>query len=175
MSIRRHEKFLIVTNVFNFISILGLLKILNIVKKVDRKEVVNKEKSLERINAYYKLTYEWMQIKNQGKVVTNFLQKNNINKIAIYGKGSLGELFLQELKNSNIKVVCFIDQNYSRKPQTENAVPIISIKKFTELGTDVDAVIVTPIHIYDDIKNEISSIIKCDKIISLEDIIYKCI
>lgn len=164
------KKILIIANIFNFIIILRMLQI---VKKIDREEIISKEKSLERSKIYYKLVYEWFSKKNQNKPVINFFYKYNIKRIAIYGKGSLGELLFQELENSDIKIVCFIEQNSSMMFQTEYGIPIISMKEFITLKSDIDAIIVTPIHVYDSVKNELLHINACDKIISLEDVIYK--
>lgn len=173
MNNRNIKKVLRVMSIFNFIQTIAILKMLQIVKKVDREEIVNKEKSLERSKIYYKLVYEWFAQKNQNKSIVEFFNKYNINRIAIYGKGSLGELLFQELEHSSINIVCFIEQNSSTMFQTEYEIPIVNIKEFTILKPNIDAIIITPVHIYDSIKDELSSLKGCDKIISLEDVIYK--
>lgn len=57
--------------------------------------------------------------------------------------------------------------------QTEYAIPIISINEFITIGINVDAIVITPVHVYDNVKNELLSVNACEKIISLENVIYE--
>lgn len=158
---------------FYTISIVLLYKMLQVVKKTDMEEITVKEKFLERSETYYKLTYEWLNKKMQKKSITDYFERNNIRKIAVYGKGSLGEFLYQELRNSGIIVVCFIDQCSKEMLQTESAIPVVNLEEFSTLKTDIDTIVITPIHAYDSIVHDLSQLKNKYRILSLEDIIYE--
>lgn len=67
------KKVLMTISILNFISILSLLKMLQIVKKVDREEIISKQKSIERNDVYYKLVYEWFKKKTRMNLLLVFL------------------------------------------------------------------------------------------------------
>lgn len=50
--------------------------------------------------------------------------------------------------------------------------PVVNINELVDLETEIDAVIITPIHVYDSILRDLSSMkLKC-RILSLENVIY---
>lgn len=122
MGKKKDKNLLLCIIVFCIAGIMGIYKMLQTVKKTDEEEISAKEKLSERSGTYYKLTYEWLQKKLQGESILAYFEENNIKKIAIYGKGSLGELLFQELRDSGIEIVCFIDQCSLEMFQTEDAV-----------------------------------------------------
>ena len=75
--------------------------------------------SLRRIHIkeldQYKRTFAFLQYWNKCKAhnipFLNFFQENHIRRVAIYGAGDLGRNVELLLYNTDIEVVCFIDQN----------------------------------------------------------------
>lgn len=67
----------------------------------------NREKDL----CYISVLDKWRSLSGKQLSVQNILEKRNINSIAIYGAGKLGKHLWEELKNSDIEVVCVIDKN----------------------------------------------------------------
>jgi FlaA1/EpsC-like NDP-sugar epimerase len=159
-------------NAFLTCNIIALYKMLRKVKKTDMNEIYALGKMLERSDSYYKLTYEWIHKKNSGKSILDYFVNNNLNKIAIYGNGSLGELFFEEIKHTNIEIVCFVDQASTEIFQTEQAIPVMNIQEFSNMQTEVDAIVLTPIHVYDEIIKDFAARKLDYQIISLEEIIY---
>lgn len=63
---------------------------------------------------YYKLyrIFElWLSMKEEKKYLANHLKKIGISKIAVYGCGKVGEHLAEELRNSDVEIMYFIDKN----------------------------------------------------------------
>lgn len=57
---------------------------------------------------------KWLQLKLKRISLAEYLQAMNIYKVAIYGMGQMGLNLYEELKNTDVKVECFIDRNANR-------------------------------------------------------------
>lgn len=128
-------------------------------------ELVNRQNSENRYFVNMILLKKWLLRQQIEKGLEGYFIHNNYHEIAIYGMGHLGECLLNELRNSNIKVKYAIDKN------ANNILSEIDIKKSGDYLPAVDAVIVTPVYYYADIKKELEKVIRCP-IISLEEVIY---
>jgi len=117
-------------------------------------KIYRKEKNIcDRNKLYLNLVSYWLTNKIAGKSMQKFLLTSNIKNIAIYGMGSMGELFYQELENTNINI------------------PLINIRELIS-QKQIDVIVITPIVYYDDIVKDIIQQGCTTKIISLEEIIY---
>ena len=112
---------------------------------------------------------KWMKIKHEGKSLQKYFDDNRIKTVAIYGMGSLGERLYEDLKTTDIEVVYAIDRKAA-------VIKIEGLKIVTlEDSLDkVDAVIVTPIHLFYGIEADLEKVMEAD-IISLEDVVEYCV
>lgn len=108
---------------------------------------------------------QWVKVKQEGKNLGEYFERNGLKRIAVYGMSYVGEALIEELKNTGIEVVYGIDKNADRIFST---VDVISAD---DSFAEVDAVIVTAITYFDEVKEELFEKINC-QIISLEDILY---
>ncbi len=125
-----------------------------------------KERKLIKMTNYFNLLNRWMLLKDRGKSFDAFFQENGYKKIAIYGIGHFGKHLFSELKNSNIEIVYFID---NRVKYWNTNIPIITS---TDAFDEVDAIIVTPIEEFINIKNELGKKVTYP-IISLEEVLWE--
>ena len=109
---------------------------------------------------------QWVKVKQEGKNLSSYFQKNGYKKIAIYGMSYAGETLVDELKNSSIIVAYGIDQ---KAGSIYADIDIVSMDNNLE---EVDAVVVTAIAFFDEIEQKLSERLDCP-IISLEDILYE--
>lgn len=116
--------------------------------------------------ALFLMMNQWVAVKQEGKNLADYFEKNNYRSIAIYGMSYAGERLLEELKNSSIEVKYGIDKNASG---IYSDIELVTVDDKLE---EVDAVVVTPIFFFDEIEKELSDKINCP-IISLEDILYE--
>ncbi len=123
-----------------------------------------------RYNQYYLMQDQWIKNLHQQRYIQQYFQQQHIQKIAIYGAGKLGENLLAELQQSDIEIVCFIDN--ANAHGDIHGIPKVSLAE-KEILHDVDAIIVTPV--YDTINIFIAHFKHTDlekKFLSLEDLIF---
>lgn len=109
---------------------------------------------------------DWMKKKQEGKNLGDYLKKKGYTEIAIYGIADVGELFLDEVKNSGICVKYGIDRNVENL--RENFA--INIYKPEDKLSEVDAVIVTAITYFEEIEKILEKKVSCP-ILSIDDVI----
>lgn len=131
------------------------------VSKITKKRYENGKK----LSYYYHLFNQWLRLRQNGYTLTEYIKEQGICKVAIYGIAELGQRLFDELVQAGITVEYIIDNNpmayfYNYK--------IVSMK---DSLPPVDAIIVTPILAYDQIKEELGRKVNCP-IISLEMLIY---
>ena len=135
------------------------------IQKVKNVIETDKNRDQERkLYEFYFLLTKWMMARQKNRTVGDYLKNNSINTVAIYGMKELGEILLHELETSGVKVEYLIDKS------ADSIFADIKIVKPNDNLEEVDAVIVTAIHYYNDIKNDLSKKLACP-ILSLEDIV----
>lgn len=118
----------------------------------------------DKYQVYFYDLIRWINIKNSGKMLDDYLEKENYHTVAIYGFGEVGKCLFNELKNSKVKVKYAIDQNAIHINEE------IQVLNFSEHWEEVDAIIVTPTSFFENIKIQISA--KCPyNVISLNSIL----
>lgn len=102
---------------------------------------------LDKHQYWIRLYDIWVLLKQSSINIEKYLNDKNINSIAIYGASFLGIRLYHELKNTRINVKYILDKNPGIKMFD------ITVKNpDTSEYEEVDAVIVTALYTYDDIK-----------------------
>lgn len=109
---------------------------------------------------------QWVKVKQEGKNLADYLEKNGYKKIAIYGMSYAGETLVDELKNTGITVAYGIDKN------ADSIYADVNIVSMEDQLDSVDAIVVTAVTFFDEIEEKLSARVDCP-IISLEDILYE--
>lgn len=103
-------------------------------------KAVNKARNMsDKHLALFLMMNQWVQVKQEGKNLAEYMEKHNYRMIAIYGMSYAGERVLAELKGSNITVKYGIDRSAD---SLYSDIEIVSPDGELE---DVDAIVVTPI------------------------------
>ncbi len=141
-------------------------------KKVNKPEI-DKNKELKDLAdkhlALFLMMNRWVNIKQEGKNLSSYFERNGYKKIAIYGMSYAGCTLYDELLGSDIEIAYLIDQN----PQRSISLGKGFGAKFVSMDDDleeVDVIVVTPITFFDEISGNLRKKIGCP-IISLDDII----
>lgn len=124
-------------------------------------------KTIEVSEKHMKLFFlmnRWVKIKQEGKNLSSYFEKQGYRRIAIYGMSYVGETLLDELKDSDIEVVYGIDK------RSDVIYADVDVVTPEENLKEVDAIIVTAITYFEEVEEILSSKIDCP-IISLEDIL----
>lgn len=114
----------------------------------------------------FKMMDHWVGIKQEGKNLSQYFIENGYQKIIIYGMHYAGERLVEELKGSDIQIVCGIDQ------KAQSIFSDINVITKEEFIPEADVVVVTAISFFDEIEMEMRERVSCP-IISLEDVVYE--
>ena len=154
----------ILINLVLFFSGLGIGGI--IVKKRIGQSIEIERRYSNKHLSLFKMMSQWVRIKQEGKKIESYFERENIKEIAIYGMSYAGRALVEELAGSKIAVKYAIDRN------ANNILSDIDIIEPEDLFDKVDAIVVTAIQSFEEIKKTLSEKIDCP-ILSLENILYE--
>ena len=157
---KKMKKKYLIRGVFCGIIIGFYLSLILIVKKM-----IKQKNRIDKLQEFYDLLIQWLKNTECKKHLADFFYDNKFNSVAIYGIKEIGELLYNDLTSSGITVKYIVDKNVKR---TDLGVPVISPNEDLQ---DVDVIVVTAIHYFDEIRTELEKKVSCN-IVSIEDIIY---
>lgn len=114
--------------------------------------------------ALFLMMNQWVKIKQEGKNLVSYFEKEGYKKIAIYGMSYAGETLIEELRGTDVQVAYGIDKNAS------SIYSEIDVSSMEDSLEEVDVVVVTAITFFDEIEKELKTKVNCP-IVSLEDIL----
>ena len=109
---------------------------------------------------------QWVKVKQEGKSLVAYFERNGYKKIAIYGMSYAGETLFNEFKGSGVTVAYGIDKN------ADSIYADVDIVTMDDEFEEVDAIVVTAITFFDEIEERLSEKVDCP-VISLEDVLYE--
>lgn len=119
---------------------------------------------IAKMSYYYSFMSRWMGILEYGYKLQEFFEDSQYDSIVIYGCGPMGKHLVRQLARSKVQVKAFIDKS---APGMYQDIEIVA--SVNEIGK-VDAIVVTPILEYCEIKNKLKEAVDCP-IISLEEVL----
>lgn len=132
-------------------------------KKMSR--IICKEQtSAEKFFPMYQTMEKWVRIKQKNQCISEYFRLHDYKRIAVYGMGDIGVLFVKELEDSGVDIVYGIDRN----PDVGG---LIKVYHPNDTLPDVDAVIVTAVAYFDEIEGMLSKKMECP-VLSIEDIVF---
>lgn len=132
-------------------------------RKIQR-ELIQVKEEKEKFYRMFRFMDDWMNKKIRGISVEDYLLQKKFNTIAIYGMSYVGQTLLNELEDSKICIKYGIDR------EAEVYWDSFPIKRPSQVTNDVDAIIVTTMMGFNEIKQLMKSRVKCP-VISLEEIV----
>lgn len=136
------------------------------VGKMSGNKIRKKQSMSNKHLELFKMMSQWVTVKQAGKNLASYLERNGYKKIAIYGMSYAGETLIGELNGTGVTVAYGIDRNAD---SIYADVDVVTMDDYLE---PVDAVVVTAITFFDEIEEQLAEKIDCP-IISLEDILYE--
>lgn len=128
------------------------------------KAIEAEKKKTDKFKTYYNMLNQWLILNYGNKRIEKYFQDNNYRTIAIYGLGEMGNRLYEDLKSTTIEVQYGIDENSNKFAELKIVSPEDEFEK-------VDAIIVSAIFAFEDIKNKLEQKTNIP-IISLEEIIF---
>ena len=136
----------------------------------DKNGIINNMEYVLKKNVLMKqVLVNWLSGEYGQKKIDTYLNDREIESVAIYGFGVLGRLLYERLKGSLIKVVCIIDKNKERMTDFEEC-RLISDEEAVKDDLSVDAIIVTAVMDYEEIKRKIELYVNSCEVFSIERI-----
>lgn len=114
---------------------------------------------------------KWMENRNAGKDFATYFSTYGYRKIAIYGAGDVGRLLYYELKDSDIRVLYYIDRNAEGLGKVEG-IPVITAEEIKNAEA-VDGIVVSPVGSYQEICELLTRLVPEIPTISLKDAVYE--
>ena len=134
------------------------------------KSLISKARNIQSVSdkhlALFLMMNQWVKVKQEGKNLALYFEKNGYKRIAVYGMSYAGETLIDELINSGITVAYGIDK------KADSLYADVDIVSMDDALEEVDAIVVTAITFFDEIERQISEKMNCP-IISLEEILYE--
>lgn len=128
-------------------------------------EIAIREKTLQKYIQFYRVMLRWLNAVQEGVSIEGYLKVRGIKKVAIYGYADMGKLLCNELRKSDIKVNAILD-----KRDVPSLIPDLRIQKPSEGDKTVDAVLVTAVYYFDEIRAELEKM-GYRNVISLQKIV----
>ena len=147
-------------------SIIGMVAGSRVILKKEMKERANIKELSDKHFTLMLLLNQWLKIRQEGKELADYFHKNEIGSIAVYGMSYVGERLYDELKDTDIRIAYAIDKN------ANNIYAEIDVMLPDAELPQTEAIVVTSVFYYDEIKEKLQRKMKCP-IISLEDILYE--
>ena len=117
--------------------------------------------------SYYRLLEKWMVLHEKGGSLKQYFIQHEMKNIIIYGLGKMANHLMEDIKESDIKIVCAIDigavNKYSHFPvlTLEDEIP------------DADCIVITPVHEMESICKKMGKMTSIP-LISLSDMLDDC-
>lgn len=136
------------------------------VGKIQKDKLDGIQKMSNKHLALFLMMNRWVKVKQEGKNLVSYFEKNGYKSIAVYGMSYAGVTLIDELKGTGVSVAYGIDKKANSIYADVN---VLSMDDYLE---PVDAVVVTAITFFNEIEEKLSEKMDCP-IISLEDILYE--
>ncbi len=136
------------------------------VGKIQRNKIEKVKSMSEKHLELFLMMNQWVKVKQEGKNIASYLEKNGYKNIAIYGMSYAGETLINELKGTNVSVAYGIDK------KADSIYADVDVVSIDDDLAPVDVIVVTAITFFDEIEENLSEKLDCP-IISLEDILYE--
>lgn len=127
----------------------------------------------EQFAVSYITLHEWIYKKQQGRgKISDFYKKYGYEKIAYYGLGTLGDIFVRQTLSEGYPVMCIIDKKASSLKETISAVPVVFPENM-DFYKDADAIVICIPYLHNEIADKLVSYgIPEEKILSINEIVF---
>lgn len=137
-----------------------------------REEEAGKERTV-REKYIFKLLERWTYLESNGISLAGFFRSQGIERLVIYGFSYIGESIFHRFENVGINVICGIDRRADRMVIKELPVVKLDDEIAQEYLQQTDAVVVTSISGFQEIKEALEMYTKDIKVYSFEEIIQE--
>lgn len=121
-----------------------------------------------KMTEFYDLLIRWVALYQEDKKISQWITEKEYQRIGVYGMRELGILVYNELARAGLERCVAIDQN----AENLNLNLDMEVLKPTEELLNLDLIIVTAPHYFEEIRKSLESVTRAD-VVSIEDIIFE--
>lgn len=118
---------------------------------------IDLEEKLQKQILFYWVLTKWMDCRLKGGSIAAVLRKRGFSRIVIYGYAELGQLLCKEMLQEGVSVAYVLDK--AAKTTESGSIPVYkpeAVKSSDQELQQIDAVIVTAVYYYEEIKKELT-------------------
>lgn len=157
----------ILTTLVILIALISGLTIGNLRTGVKKQREIKKlNDELAKKEEFYVALHSWLQLEIHSNCLSSYFKRRRWSRVAIYGMKELGQILYDELDVAGVCIKYTLDRNNSIMHRG-----VCTCYPDDVMDKDIDVVVVTAIHYYEEIAAELELVFKCP-IISLADIIF---
>lgn len=131
------------------------------------RELLTVTPRIERYRCYQNILISWLEMKQRGGSLKNIGEDKN-KAIAVWGKGRMCDLLIQELEGRDERVEYIIESNQSVKQY--HGIPVILID---ELPESVKTIVVIPVYDMEKIREKVKTSGKKVNIVGIDELFGK--
>ena len=136
------------------------------ISSIMAKEVIKPiQQQSDKILKYYRIFDRWLLLRQRNISLDVYFRKHGYRSVAIYGRKELGCRLLDELQDTDIEVVCMIDQ------MTDGMDGRVRVITPEDRIPEADVIVVTASYYFESIRAELNKKTDCP-VIAMEEIIY---
>ncbi len=132
-------------------------------------EIAVREKTLQKYIQFYRVMLRWLHAAQENAGIAGYLKAQGIKTVAVYGYADIGKLVCKELLKSDVRVKAVLD-----KRDVQCLIAGLKVLKPWKGDRNVDAVLVTAVYYYDEIKIELEEM-GYKNVLSLQKIVEELV
>lgn len=129
---------------------------------------MRRRRQLKKLSSFHDMMTKWVAVRETDHSLSECIAEMGIRTVAVYGMQTIGKCLEKELRNSKVELLYAIDA------KAECIYSDLKILRPEDELPDVDAIIVTSIHAFEEIRNGLAQGIsdRC-RIINLSELVDK--
>lgn len=141
-------------------------------KEMEEERAKKRSDKSERLSELFE---HWAYLRTLGISFADFFLGRGVRRLVIYGLGYIGGRLFQELKDTDVDVVCGIDRLANRMYMEKLPIVALDDDKAMKYIHQADAIIITVVHGFSQIRETIEANYKERIIYSFEEIIHEIV
>lgn len=132
----------------------------------DNQKYIQTLREMQRYKKKYDLLYQWMNLGRNGVDIVEFFRDRKLESVALYGMGDMGRLIYKELEK--YKII-----KYGIDRQQPAGITDLRIFTLEDAKEKVDAILITPVLITDEIEDDIYEVLGEQTTFVFEEVLFE--
>ncbi len=113
----------------------------------------------------------WLENRNNGKIFADYFHEYGYESVIIFDASEIGRILYNEIKDSDIRIVCFFDRNAEGIRYVEDK-PVYTFSDMNEMLC-ADVVVVSPVYNYYNVVRMLMQVDASIRSVSMKEAVYE--